>query len=113
MWRERLPLVAEDEEGILGFVHVGPSEEQAVGEIYRLFVLPERWGSGVGRALMGRALEHLHTAGFGEAILWAHIDNLPARHFYESGGWRLDGVEKPVKSFGIPVMEVRYRISLG
>lgn len=112
LWRERLPLVAEDEEGIVGFAHVGPSEGEDVGEIYRFFVLPGRWGRGVGRALMDRALEQLRTAGYGEAILWVHADNLRARRFYESAGWRLDGVEKDVEAFGIPVIEVRYRIRL-
>jgi GNAT superfamily N-acetyltransferase len=112
LWRERLPLVAENGDGIIGFAHVGPSEDEAVGEIYRFFVLPERWGEGVGRALMARALEQLRMVGFEEAILWVHADNRRARRFYEAGGWRLDGAEKDVESFGIPVTEVRYRIRL-
>lgn len=61
---------------------------------------------------MARALEQLRTAGFGEAILWVHADNVRARRFYEFGGWRVDDVEKDVESFGIPVTEVRYRIRL-
>jgi GNAT superfamily N-acetyltransferase len=112
LWRERLPLVAEDEDGIVGFAHVGPSEDEAVGEVYRLFVLPERWGLGVGRALMERALEQLRTAGHREAILWVHAENPRARRFYEAGGWRPDGGEKDAEAFGIPVTEVRYRIRL-
>jgi GNAT superfamily N-acetyltransferase len=112
LWRERLPLVAEEEGEIVGFAHVGPSDEEPVGEVYRLFVLPERWGTGVGRALMERALEQLRAAGFAEATLWVHQDNPRARRFYEAGGWRLDGAEKELEQFDIRVTEVRYRISL-
>jgi hypothetical protein len=38
--------------------------------------------------------------------------NLRARRFYELGGWWPDSAEKPVESFDIPVLEVRYRIRL-
>ena len=112
LWRERLPLVAEEEGEIVGFAHVGPSDEEPVGEVFRIFVLPERWGAGVGRALMETALEELRAEGFAEATLWVHADNPRARRFYEAGGWRLDGAEKDVESFGMPVKEVRYRIAL-
>jgi len=43
---------------------------------------------------------------------FAGIFPAEARRFYESRGWRLDGLEKDVESFGIPVTEVRYRIGL-
>jgi GNAT superfamily N-acetyltransferase len=112
LWRERLALVAEDEEGIVGFIQVGPSEEASVGEIYRIFVLPERWGGGVWQALMVQALEQLRATGFLAATLWVHADNRRARRFYESGGWRLDGAEKDEEAFGHLVKLVRYRILL-
>jgi GNAT superfamily N-acetyltransferase len=104
--------VAEEEGEIVGFAHIGPSDEGPVGEVYRIFVLPERWGTGVGRALVERALEQLRAAGFAETTLWVHEDNPRARRFHEAGGWRLDGAEKEVESFGIRVNEVRYRIGL-
>ena len=112
LWRERLPLVAEEEGEIVGFAHVGPSDEEPVGEVYRLFVHPDRWGTGIGRALLERALDQLRGVGFSEATLWVHADNPRARRFYEAGGWRLDGVEKELEQSGIRVTEVRYRISL-
>ena len=37
LWRERLPLVAEEGGEIVGFAHVGPSDEEPVGEVDRLF----------------------------------------------------------------------------
>ena len=83
-----------------------------MGEIYRFFVAPERWGEGVGQALMARALEQLRADGFPEALLWVHVDNPRARRFYEAGGWRLDGAAKEQEPFGRPVKMVLYRISL-
>jgi len=112
LWRERPALVAEDEEGIVGVAEIGPSDEASVGEIYRFFVLPERWGKGVGQALMARALEQFRATEFLEAILWVHADNRRANRFYESGGWRLDGAEKDQEAFGHLVKLVRYRIRL-
>jgi GNAT superfamily N-acetyltransferase len=79
LW-QRLPLVAEEDGEVIGFAHVGPSDEEPIGEVYRLFVLPERWGTGVGRALMERALKQQRAAGFDEALLWVHEDNPRARH---------------------------------
>jgi len=112
LWRERLPLVAESDDGIIGFAHFGPNTEEPVGEIYRLFVAPECWGKGVGRALMRRALEQLQAAGFSEAFLWVHADNRRARRFYEATGWRPDGAERDEEAFGDVVQELRHRIPL-
>ena len=112
LWRGRDALVAEDEQGIVGVVEVGPSDEEGAGEIYRLFVAPERWGEGVGQALMARALEQLRASGLLEALLWVHADNPRARRFYEAGGWQLDGAEKEQEPFGRPVNMLLYRILL-
>jgi ribosomal protein S18 acetylase RimI-like enzyme len=113
LWRERLPLVAEADDGIVGFVHFGPNADEPVGEIYRFFVAPECWRKGVGQALMQRALEELFAAGFDEALLWVHADNGHARRFYEAAGWRADGAERDEEAFGRVVKELRHRTPLG
>jgi GNAT superfamily N-acetyltransferase len=113
LWRERLPLVAEAEEGIVGLAHFGPSKAEAGGEIYRFFVAPERWGEGIGKALMASALEQLRAAGHSQAILWVHAENGRARRFYEAAGWRPDGAERDEEAFGEVVKELRCRIDLG
>jgi GNAT superfamily N-acetyltransferase len=112
LWRERLPLVAETDDGIVGFAHFGPNPDEPVGEIYRFFVEPECWRKGVGQALMQRAFDQLHATGFDEALVWVHADNHRARHFYEATGFRPDGAKRDEEAFGHVVKEVRHRISL-
>ena len=112
LWRERLPLVAEADDELVGFAHFGPNPDEPVGEVYRFFVAPECWGKGVGQALMQRALEQLQGAGFDQALLWVHADNRRARRFYEAAGWRPDGAERDAEAFGHVVKELRHRIRL-
>lgn len=111
LWRERLPLVAETDDGIVGFVHFGPNAEESLGEIYRFFVAPECWNKGVGQALMQTALDEL-AAQFDEALLWVHADNRRARRFYEAAGWQADGEERDEEAFGDVVKELRHRIAM-
>jgi GNAT superfamily N-acetyltransferase len=79
------------------------------GELYAIYVLPEAWRRGVGRAWHGAAAHVLHGRGCREARLWVLRDNPRAREFYLSMGWTRDGAEK-LHSFGsseLPI--VRYR----
>lgn len=111
--------VAQDEAGLAGFSVLGPAREgfgePAWMEIYAIYVDPDRWRSGAGRALMHAAIEESRHGGAATACLWVLRDNAPARRFYEAMGWRADGAEK---TFAIPgfeaaeVPEVRYRRDL-
>lgn len=106
-------LVAEDEGSIVGFTSCGESRDvTGEGELYAIYVPPEAWGSGAGPALMAAALAALRTAGFDTASLWVLEDNPRARRFYEREGWALDGGRREEEFLGVPVTEVRYRISL-
>ena len=98
MWRA---LIAEPPTGqavfvverdeIVGFVSTGPTRESGVngaeGEVYALFVHPGQWKTGVGGALLVRALEHMTSLGLSHAKLWVLDANHRARQFYESRGW--------------------------
>jgi GNAT superfamily N-acetyltransferase len=112
--RPRAPvLVAADDQGVRGFASGGTSEEDPVlGELYAIYVLPEAWGAGHGRALMAGSLERLRGEGFPEAILWVLEDNPRTRRFYELGGWRLDSQPHEQTYLETPVSVVRYRIAL-
>jgi ribosomal protein S18 acetylase RimI-like enzyme len=108
-------LVAEDADGIVGFVDVRPSrdedaEPERTGELTAIYVAPRGWGTGAGRLLMAEALERLRASEFEDATLWVLEDNPRARRFYEIAGWRADGQVKEDEFLETRVREVRYRI---
>jgi len=108
--RARALLVAEGDTGVVGFVVVGPAlDGDEVGELYAINVDPERWGTGVGRALLRAAEAELSTLGYTEAVLWVLPSNERARRFYESAGWHPDGSERTAEVLGVEVLEIRYR----
>jgi GNAT superfamily N-acetyltransferase len=116
-WIERLvhppggwaTFVAEHDGEVVGFTSVGPSRDEAgIGELYAIYVDPEQWSTGTGRALIEQAEEQLRTA-YGEVTLWVLEDNPRARQFYERAGWTLDGGRKAEARWGVRAPEVRYR----
>lgn len=117
-WPRTGTLVATEANGtVVGFAHIGPAREGdgdpiVIGEIAAIYLLPEAWGSGVGRRLMAAAVNVLRDAGFAEAILWVFEGNDRARRFYEIGGWQLDGAAKDIVIAETTLAEVRYRLVL-
>jgi ribosomal protein S18 acetylase RimI-like enzyme len=124
-WRERLAVpppgwttfVAVEADasgagGVQGFVSVGPSrDERGIGELYAIYVHPDAWATGVGRALIERGELELR-AHYEEATLWVLEDNPRARSFYEAAGWWPDGATKADERWGVRAPEVRYRKEL-
>jgi ribosomal protein S18 acetylase RimI-like enzyme len=120
LWQERLEVpppgwttfVADDGDGVQGFVSVGPSrDERGLGELYAIYVHPDAWSSGVGRALIERGELELR-ASYDEATLWVLEDNPRARSFYEAAGWSADGATKSDERWGVRARELRYRKNL-
>ena len=116
-WRARLlvpplgwtTIVCEDDGHVVGFASTGPSrDEDDLGELYAIYVDPDAWSTGAGRALLAAA-ESALTADYGAALLWVLEDNPRARNFYEQAGWAADGVRKAEERFGVRAAEVRYR----
>jgi ribosomal protein S18 acetylase RimI-like enzyme len=119
-WRQRLEtpphgwatFVAEAGGAVVGFASVGPSrDEDGVGELYAIYVDPDAWSTGAGRALIERAEAQLRYE-YDEATLWVLEDNPRARAFYERAGWTADGGRKAEERFGVRAAEVRYRKEL-
>lgn len=108
-WPGSAVFVAERDGAVVGFANIGPCrEEQGAGELYAIYVQPDSWGTGAGRALIQRVEESLRSAGFGQAILWVLEGNERAERFYRAAGWELDG--RKVDQFqGAAVSELRYR----
>ena len=122
-WREML---ARDSEGGLpawlaqrdgrpvGFVSSGPPRDEDVplstAEVHAIYVLPEAWRGGVGRALLETATGHWRARGSGTLVLWVLEDNDRARRFYEAMGWQPDGGRQVLEIAGAKLYEIRYRL---
>ena len=106
-------LVAARGDEVVGFASVrAPAEPGEPGEIGALYTHPRVWGTGVGRALLARALERLREQGSREAVLWTERRNRRPRAIYEAAGWHEDGGARERDFLGHPIAEVRYRIVL-
>jgi GNAT superfamily N-acetyltransferase len=107
-------LVAERDGEVAGFVTYGPSRDPGAGpttgEVGAIYVDPEHLGTGLGAALMKRALAALADAGYADATLWVLEANDLGRTFYAKGGWEPDGATKE-EDFGEsePLVEIRLR----
>jgi GNAT superfamily N-acetyltransferase len=109
-------LVVEDG-GVVGFVDVGPTrdehlDESEVAELYAIYLDPERWGEGHGRALIVAAEEAMAGLGFRSAMLWVLEGNARARAFYEGAGWEPDGGRQLERIISTELYEVRYAKAL-
>ncbi|MFG1817151.1 GNAT family N-acetyltransferase [Kribbella sp. NPDC049174] len=88
--RSRL-YVASIGEQIAGYAGVGPERDPEApahtGELYALYVHPDHWGTGAGRALADAAVADLGDAGCTAVWLWVLEANSRARRFYARYGF--------------------------
>ncbi|MFJ2784551.1 GNAT family N-acetyltransferase [Streptomyces sp. NPDC093249] len=84
----------------------------STAELAALYALPEAWGTGVGRALLGASTRALARDGYRTAALWVLAGNARARRFYEAAGWRPDGEAVREETGGVVLDELRYRKAL-
>lgn len=100
-------LVAKEGERVLGFVCYGERADEApgVGEVFALYVLAERYGTGLGRRLMDAALAELGTCS--QIRLWVLKGNERAIRFYEKSGFQPDGAEQELPA--LSAREIRMR----
>jgi ribosomal protein S18 acetylase RimI-like enzyme len=82
--RNGITLVALDGEQVVGMVGLGREADFWV--MWKLYVLPEYQGKGVGKALLDRAIAAL-PAGTTELLLDVLITNEPAIGFYRKSGF--------------------------
>jgi GNAT superfamily N-acetyltransferase len=95
------PYLAEDGGECVGVLTLGDDE------LYAIYVHPERWGTGVGQALLDHA--HVELAKTcGEARLTCLIGNARARRFYERNGWELVATVVEPHFGGEPTAVVKY-----
>ncbi|WP_244210823.1 GNAT family N-acetyltransferase [Amycolatopsis kentuckyensis] len=92
-------LVLEEDGVVAGFAAFGPSQ------LYALYLLPEFWGRGLGRALHDRVVEGMSGDS---AVLWVLATNDRAKAFYRRQGWRPDGETGTETLDGITLDVVRF-----
>jgi L-amino acid N-acyltransferase YncA len=86
-------VAADSNDAILGFGSCGPcrGERAFAGEVFTLYVAPDRQNCGIGRQLLLALFRRLVAAQRYSAIVWVLSDN-PSRFFYERlGGRRVSG----------------------
>ncbi len=110
-------LVAESGGAVVAFAHLGPCRDEdagaEVGEVYAIYADPDRFGDGLGRGLMTKATAVLAANGFCTATLWVLAGNARAIAFYRAAGFAAEGISRDEQLRGCPVVERRYRRSLG
>lgn len=120
--RRTLVAVGGEDPAVIGYAIFGPERTVAsavpppvapntpaggTGELYALYVTPDWWSAGVGRALMDSVLAALREAGYASAVLWVLADNARARRFYDRAGFAPDGATNILAGLG-GVLEFRY-----
>ena len=120
-WRALLDDTTEHEnyvgladDTVVAVLRLGTSaapSELGIGEIHALYVAPERWGRGVGSALIAFAEQRLRELGFDQAIVWAYERNGRALRFYEGCGYeRGDALIDPSDDLGLIAVPFRKRL---
>jgi ribosomal protein S18 acetylase RimI-like enzyme len=92
--RRCLTLVAEDPDGILGFV-IGCFEPRKLGHIITIDVRPHRQRQHIGSQLLARIEQWLWQKGARAIYLETPVDDTGARGFYDKHGYFvLEQIEK-------------------
>ena len=82
--------VAEIDGRIVGFAAAGRARSGGPpgysGEVYALYVHPQRQGRGIGRALLKAVAAALAERGLPSIVIWTLFDNPRSRAFYEGRG---------------------------
>jgi ribosomal protein S18 acetylase RimI-like enzyme len=109
-------LVVETGGSVIGYAHTGPSRGAAaaprLGELYSLYVRPDHWDLGVGRAIHDAGLEGMAGDGCLRATLWMLGTNDRARRFYRRLGWTTVSGRRTQEFGGQTVVDERLGRSL-
>ncbi|HMB49094.1 MAG TPA: GNAT family N-acetyltransferase [Natronoarchaeum rubrum] len=88
-----------EDDAVVGFVQAGrapeddgsgPTPEDDTGDTYvlaRIYVLPDRWGEGIGTRLLDQAIGAIRERGAATLRLGVFADNDAAVGFYEARGF--------------------------
>jgi ribosomal protein S18 acetylase RimI-like enzyme len=117
-WRRRLEKdsrlvwLACDETRILGWIAIGKCRDvdlHEAGEVYALYVDPNSWRQGAGRALMNGIAAVLSARDYSQIVLWVLEQNGGGRAFYAKLGYAEDGAKKDISIGEASLREIRMR----
>ena len=119
LWVERMAtstevstLVALLDGEVIGFAAYGAERSDLApavagrGEVFALYVHPDRWGTGAGHALMTSARAALGARGYDAVSVWVLEGNARGIAFYERQGFRATGDVTESRVDALP--EARY-----
>lgn len=120
VWRASLAkgepqiLLARNDAGVCGFIAFGGSRDADIAsdcaEVWALYLAPDVWSQGIGRALWLAAWQRLVAQGFTSASLWVIDGNRRAIAFYEAAGFVAEPASaKRFEIGGTLLDELRYR----
>ena len=97
-WEKDAIIFVDGEEAGLISIGVCRDEDKEVtcGEIRGLYLMPEHWGKGFGKALFTWGIKALDKQNYTSISLWVLEDNIRARRFYEKQGFVVDGTVKEI-----------------
>lgn len=109
-------VVIEEEGSVLGEMAIGPCRDEnmkaeSAAEIWGIYISPDHWRKGFGKALAQWAIRQLRSRGHKVVTLWVLEGNVAARAFYEAMGFTVDGATKEMR-IGAPLTAIRYRTAL-
>lgn len=122
-WSEVIPKgnpeisIAKVDESVVGWVAFGKCRDadapSTAGEIWAIYVAPDFWSTGAGRALWFQARQKLAAVGYRTVSLWVLADNARAIDFYRKAGFTAEpGSAKEFELGGLTLKEVRYVANL-
>lgn len=91
---------------VMGELVWSDGDTPGTAEIQAIHSLPESWGTGLGAAMLQKALADMASDGKQSVFLWAFKENKRARRFYEKHGFTFTG-ESRTSEFDNAI-EVRY-----
>jgi GNAT superfamily N-acetyltransferase len=80
--------VAFDNDVMIGFADVGPTDENGVAELYAIYLDPDYNGKGAGKALLEACADYAASNGFKAMTATVLSRDSLARAFYERTGAR-------------------------
>ena len=98
---------------VTGFISYAASRvkdtELHTAEVLALYIDPEHWRIGIGKALWQSCRVKLSVKGYQNVYLWVIIGNTRASGFYEAQGFRQEqDIVKPFELAGVSLLEQRY-----